>query len=174
MYDAQAAEIPVLGAEWPVDDLDLLNQFRAERFERSEITLAMPLGRLILRHIFHQDFEAAIHAAVVQIESETADLDRFSAALMLAGIDACIERLEHLVIARKQRLAEDLCIAPVKRRLNGSRSNGYASVNGRDVLLLREAGAHDPDEYGQAHQGSATNYRIVTLHFTFVERNQIE
>jgi hypothetical protein len=108
MYDAQAAEVPVLSAEWPVDDLDLLNQFRAERFERSEITLAMPLGRLILRHIFHQDFEPAIYAAVVQIESETADLDRFSTALMLAGIDACIERLEHLVIARKQRLAEDV------------------------------------------------------------------
>src|SRR5262249_19877071 len=44
---AQSAEIPVLGAEGPVDDLDVLNQLRAERLERTQVALAVTLRTLI-------------------------------------------------------------------------------------------------------------------------------
>jgi hypothetical protein len=99
---------------------------------------------------------------VIQIESETADFERFCAAFMLAGIDPCVQRLEHLVIARKQRLAKDIGIAPVKGRLNRRRGDGDAGVNGPDVGLLPEATTRHCDEDCQSHQSSATNYKIVT------------
>ena len=73
---AEAAEIAVLRAERAVDDGDVLDQFRAERLERAEVALAVALRALILLHVVHQDLEAAVDAAVIEIEAEAADLER--------------------------------------------------------------------------------------------------
>src|SRR5579871_6670134 len=117
MDDAQAAEIAVFGAERTIRDRNVLNQLRAERLERAEVALAMGLRRLILLHIVHQHLESAIHAAVIEVEAEAADLEGFAAAFMLAGIDSGVELLKELVIARKQGAVEDLGVAKVELRL---------------------------------------------------------
>ena len=110
---AEAAEIAVFRAERAVDDGDVLNQLRAERLQRAEVALAVALRALILLHVVHQHFESAVDAAVIEIEAEAADLERFAAAFVLAGVDAGVELLQHLVVAREQRAIEDFGVAQV-------------------------------------------------------------
>src|SRR5262245_54858961 len=99
MHYAQTAEIAVFGAERAVDDVDLLDQLRAEGLQRAEVSLAVALRGLILLHAVHQDLQAAIDAAVVQVEPEAADLERLAAAFLLAGADAGVEGVEELIVA---------------------------------------------------------------------------
>ena len=86
--DTQTGEVPVFGAEWPIENVYIVDQFRSQSFERPEIALAMPLGALVLLDIIHQDFQAAVDSAVIEVETETPDLKRFPAAFVLTGIDA--------------------------------------------------------------------------------------
>ena len=99
MHDAEAAEIAILRAERAVDDRDVLDQFRAERLQSAEIALAVALRALILLHVVDQHFQAAIDSAVVEIEAEAADLERFSAAFVLSRIDAGVQLLQNLIVA---------------------------------------------------------------------------
>jgi hypothetical protein len=130
---AQAAEIAILGAEGAVGDGDVRNQFRTERFERAQITLAVALRALVLLHVIHQHFEAAVDAAVIQVEAEAPDLQRFAAAFMLAGVDRGIELLQHLVIAREQCAIDDFGVAQVDARLHGFGGDDDALVPGGDL-----------------------------------------
>ena len=99
MNDAEAGEIAVLRAERPVEDVHVLDEFGSERFQLAEITLPVPLRALILLHIVHEDFQSAVDAAVVEVESEAADFERFAAALVLPRVDARVERVKDLVVA---------------------------------------------------------------------------
>jgi hypothetical protein len=55
----------------------------------------MPLGALVLLHIVpHQHLESTVDSAVIKIKTEAADLQGFSSALVLPGVDAGIEHVE--------------------------------------------------------------------------------
>ena len=123
VHHAEAAEIAVFRAERAVGDGHILDEFRAERLERSEVALAVALRALILLDVVHQDLEPAIDSAVIQVEAEAADLERLAAAFVLAGIDSGIELLQHLVIAGKERFSENFRIPKINNRLDGSRGD---------------------------------------------------
>ena len=103
MYYAESAEIAVLGAERPVDDAHLLHQLGSDALQRAKVALAVTLGGLVLRDVVHQDLESAADAAMVEIETESPDLDRFPAALVLACVDAGIQDVKDLVVPGEQR-----------------------------------------------------------------------
>src|SRR5262249_54070610 len=130
---AQTAEIAILGAERAVINRDFANQLRAEGLERSQISLTVSLRALVLLDIVDQHFETAIHTAMVQVESEAPDLERFAAAFMLAGIDTCIELLQYLIVAREERSIKDLRVTQVHLRLKGVCHDHHA-------LMLRRNG----------------------------------
>src|SRR5437879_1956024 len=98
---SQTAEVAVLSAERSVDDRDVLDQLRAESFQGAQVALSMALRSLILLNVVHQDLETAVHASVIQIEAEPADLERFAAAFLLPGVDAGIEHMKELIVARE-------------------------------------------------------------------------
>src|ERR1041384_4345504 len=83
MHHAEAAKITVFRAKRAVNDIDRLDQFRRKRFQRAQVTLPVALRSLVLLNIVGQHFQAAIDTAVVEIKTETPDLQRFSAAFML-------------------------------------------------------------------------------------------
>ena len=72
----------------------------------------MSLRRLILLNVVDQNFEAAVYAAMVEIEPETTDFERFSAAFVLPGVDAGIERENQLIVAPEQIVFIDRVAAP--------------------------------------------------------------
>ncbi len=130
VHHAEAAEIAVFRAEGAVGDGDVLDQFRAERLERSEVALTVALRALVLLYAVHHDLESTVDAAVIQIEAEAADLERLAAAFMLTGIDSGVELLQHLVIAGEQGTVEDLAVAQV--------DGGFHPVGSdHDALMLR-------------------------------------
>ena len=73
----------------------------------------MPLRTLILLHVIEQNFQAAVYAAVVEIEPIASNLDRLASALVLPGIDPTVEHVEHLVVPAEERLIEYLRISPI-------------------------------------------------------------
>ena len=79
----------------------------------------MPLRPLVLLHIVDQHLQTAVHSTVIEVETEAANLERFAAAFVLAGIDAGVELLEHLVVAREQGAIEHFGIAQIEGRLGG-------------------------------------------------------
>ena len=79
----------------------------------------MPLRRLVLLNIVHQNLHPAAHATVIQIKPEAANLNRLSAAFMLARIYARVELVKYLVVAREQRLLNDLFVPMIDQRFNG-------------------------------------------------------
>jgi hypothetical protein len=127
----------------------------AERFERAEVSLAVPLGTLVLLHVVHHHLEAAVHATVVEIEAETPDFKRFAAALVLARIDACVQLLEDLIVPREQRAVESLGIAKVH-------SGFYCGAADDDALMLsRQAGErHVQPFYAGGRHGDLFDDRL--------------
>jgi hypothetical protein len=93
----------------------------------------VPLGSLILLDIVHQNFQSTTYAAVIEIEAETPDLERLSAAFMLARVDARVENMENLVVAGKQRFVKDLAVPAIERRLDRRRRDHDALVTGIGV-----------------------------------------
>ena len=89
----------------------------------------MPLCRLVLLNIVNQHFQAAVYAAVVQIESKAPDLKRLSTALMLPGVDARPDLVEDLIVAREERILEDGLVTAVNGRLDHCVSNHYAGMH---------------------------------------------
>src|SRR5271165_316992 len=75
MNDTECGEVSVFRAERAIDDVDIVHEFWAQRLEPSEIALSVGLRGLILGNVVHQHFEAAIQAAVVQVETKTAKLE---------------------------------------------------------------------------------------------------
>ena len=128
----------------------------------------MPLRSLILLDIVHQHFQPAADAAVIEIESEPPYLDRLPAAFMLARVDARVEHMENLVVAREQRLIENLAVAPVERRLDRRRRDHDALVEhrnrGRVFLVLRKADREGGDQDQQAHWERATNFIVIYIY----------
>ena len=85
----------------------------------------------VLLDVVHQNFEPAVDAAVIQVETEAPDLERFAAAFMLPGIDPRIELLEYLVVPREQRSVEYLVVPQVPLPRSQDIPHDY------DALLLR-------------------------------------
>src|SRR5262249_44536424 len=98
-YDTEAAEVAILRAERAVNDRDIVNQLGTQRFERTQVSLPVTLRALILLHAVDEYLQSAIHAAVIEVETEAADLQRLAAAFMLSRVDASVELLDHLVVA---------------------------------------------------------------------------
>ena len=91
--DSEAAEVSIFRAKGAVYNRHILNQFRAQRFKRTQVSLSMALRSLVLLNIIDKHLKAAIHASMIQVEPEAPDLERFSAAFMLPRIDSSIELL---------------------------------------------------------------------------------
>ena len=145
---AEPAEIAVLRAERSVDDLHVLHQFGRQALERTQISLAVALRALVLLDVVHQHLQSAADAAVIQVEAEAPDLHRLAAAFVLARVDAGVQHVENLVVAREQRADEDLGIAAVHRRLHrlgGDHDGGLHGLE-RGLLLCasrRERSGHE-------------------------------
>ena len=77
----------------------------------------MALCSLILLDVIDQNFEAAVDAAVVEVETEAADFERFSAPFMLAGIDAGVQLLEDLIVTGEQSVVKNARVAEIDARL---------------------------------------------------------
>jgi len=58
----------------------------------------VPLRTLVLLNVVDQHFKAAVHPAVVQIETESPHFERFPPALVLAEVDSGVQLLEKLVV----------------------------------------------------------------------------
>ena len=91
----------------------------------------MSLSRLVLSDVIHQNLEAAIHATVVEVETEAPDLERFAATLVLSGIDAGAKHVQNLVVTSEQRAAEYFAVVSVYRRLDGRRRDRNTGVHRR-------------------------------------------
>lgn len=111
--DAEAAEVAVFRAERTVNHGNFLDEFGADGFERPEVTLAVALRTLILLDSVEENFETSVDSAVVEIEAEAANFEGFTAAFVLAGVDARVEEIEDLVVAGEEGLVEGLGVAEV-------------------------------------------------------------
>jgi hypothetical protein len=78
----------------------------------------VPLCTLVLLDTIHEDLQSAVRAAVVQIEAESSDLERFSAAFVLPRINAAIEGFEELIVPGEKRLLVDLITVCLNLRSN--------------------------------------------------------
>jgi hypothetical protein len=65
------------------------------------------LRALVLLHIVHQHLEPAADAAVIEVEAEPANLQRFPSALVLPGVDPGVQDVEDLVVAGEEGAGED-------------------------------------------------------------------
>jgi|SRR5262245_2667319 len=95
----------------------------------------MALCALVLLDIINQDFETTIHASMVKIETEAPNLQRFSSAFMLAGVDAGGERIENLIVTGEQRTLVDIFVALINRRIQRRCRNHEAFVHGCDPVV---------------------------------------
>ena len=102
MHYSEAGKISILGTERAVENVDVIDQFRSQSFQCAQVALAVPLGGLILLHVIDQNFQPAVHSAVIEIETEAADLQRLSSAFVLPSVDARRQRIEDLVVAAEQ------------------------------------------------------------------------
>src|SRR6185503_2132071 len=109
----------------------------------------------------HQDLEAAIHAAVIEIEPEAPDFERFATAFVLARVDAGVELPEHLVVAGEERTVEDFGIAQIDFRFKASRCDDDALVSRRKFgkgYVLFDGTTRKGRHFG--HTGEAGRFRI--------------
>src|SRR5437868_14320490 len=67
MHHAQSREVAILGAERPVENVYIIDQFRRQALELTEIALAVSLARLVLLYVIYEKLQAAIDAAVIEI-----------------------------------------------------------------------------------------------------------
>src|SRR4051812_3133642 len=93
----------------------------------------MPLSALVLLNIIHKHLQTAVDSAVIQVESVTPNLNGFSAAFMLAGVDSAIENVKNLIVSGEQRSLEDLGIATVDFDLEWRSGYNDAGVDDRNV-----------------------------------------
>ena len=63
---------------------------------------------------------------MIEVESETADFQGFSSALVLPGVDTRIQLLKNLIVPRKKRAIEYLRITEVQCRLDRLCSDDHA------------------------------------------------
>ena len=134
VHHAKTAEIAVLRAERAVDDVHTFHQFRSQALERTEVSLAVTLSALILLHIVHQDFKPAADAAVIEVETEAANLQGFPPALVLPGVDAGVQDVEDLVVAGKEGAGEDFRVAAIDARFDGRGGNDDGGFERLDLL----------------------------------------
>ncbi len=123
----------------------------------------MPLRRLVLRNVVDKDLQPPGSAAVVEVETEAADLKRLAPTLVLPGVDAGVELMKDLVVAREKRLIEDLGVTlinlrPKQRcRDHDAEADGVEShvrrvrrrVRVRSLLSLRPTDGETADEQAQ-------------------------
>src|SRR5262245_20204476 len=94
VHNTQTRKVSVFCTERTIQDVYVLNQLRCESFQRAQVSLTMTLRSLVLLHIVDEDFQTAVNASVVQVETKPSDLERLAATFMLAGIDPGIERFQ--------------------------------------------------------------------------------
>src|SRR5215472_4937463 len=97
----------------------------------------MSLRPLVLLDIVDQHFEPAVDPAMIEVESEAPNLERFPAAFVLTGVDAGIELLQGLVTASKQGPIEDFGITKVQGGLNRLSTDYDALLLGFDFGELQ-------------------------------------
>ena len=87
----------------------------------------MALRALVLLDVIEHDFKTTVDAAMIEIETEAADLERFAAPFVLARVDSGIELLEDLVVACKQRAVEDFGVTKIDCRFDANCRNCTSS-----------------------------------------------
>jgi hypothetical protein len=93
---------------------------------------------------------------VIKIKTEAADLQEFSSALMLPGVDAGIEHVENLVVAGENGARENLRIAAVNARFHGlgrDHDGGFEYLDLRRIAIGCGGSASLPC-WGQAAKAS--------------------
>lgn len=113
--DAEAAEVAVFRAEWPVNNRYLLDQLRAERLQSTKVALAVALRSLVLLNIIDQHLQTAVYPAVIEIKAKSPNFQRLSAPFMLPGIYAGVQLLEDLIVSGEQGSVEDLAVSEINR-----------------------------------------------------------
>src|SRR5215831_11488302 len=109
----------------------------------------MPLRSLILLNVVQQYLKAAMHAPMIQIEPETPYLKRFTAAFVLARVDAGIELLEDLIVPAEKSPVEHLRIAKVERWFENPCRDDHAlrlSVYSAELKLRSDVLVSDQNE----------------------------
>ena len=71
-------------------------------FSAAQVSLAVALSGLILLNVIDHDFQTAADSAMIEIESETANLERLATALVLPGIYPRRQRVKDLVVAGEE------------------------------------------------------------------------
>jgi hypothetical protein len=138
MNDAEGLKISILCTEWAVDNVDVIHQFRAKGLEKAEITLAVGLRALVLGYVVYQDLNPAVQAAMVEVESKPAKLERLAASLVLPGIDSTIEGFEKLIVAQKQSVLVNSVIAAIDCRIGcAGRDDQCLLLPGNDIVNLK-------------------------------------
>src|SRR5215468_11761973 len=133
--DSQAGKISVFRAERAVQNVYAPNQLRRQRLQLAQLTLPVALRGLILLHVVYQHFQPATHSAMVKVETEAANFERLAPTFVLSRVDARVERVEDLVVARKERVAVNGFIATVNRRVELRCRDDEAVVDFRDDEL---------------------------------------
>jgi hypothetical protein len=99
---AENGKVAIFGTERSVEDVDVIHEFRSKSPQRAQVSLAVALSGLILLNIIDHDFQPAVDSAMIEIESETANLERLATALVLPGIYPGRQRVKDLVVAGEE------------------------------------------------------------------------
>src|SRR5262245_17057041 len=98
MNNAEAGKVAILRAEWAVQDIHVLNQFRRQRLQSAEVTLTVTLCGLVLLNVIDQDFQTAVYSTVIEVEAKPPDLERLPSSFVLSRVDPGIQRFQQLII----------------------------------------------------------------------------
>jgi hypothetical protein len=95
---------------------------------------------------------------LIEVEAEAADLQRFAAALMLAGVEAAVQEVENLIIAGEEGFRKGFGAVVVDAGLDGFRGDddGSEDLGEFGLLLSRllsgggERGGENKEQSGHA------------------------
>ena len=87
LNDAQTRKISVSGGKRSVDNRNAFTSSGDKLLTRPNNLARVPAS-LDFAERRQPEFSTAVHAAVIEIESETANFQRFAAAFVLSGVDS--------------------------------------------------------------------------------------
>ena len=94
----------------------------------------MALCPLVLLHTVQENFQTSVDAAVVHVEAEPPNLQRFPAAFVLTGVNSGIEGLQDLIVAAEQSFVERFGVPQVNTGFE------YAGRDDEALVADREGG----------------------------------
>src|SRR5690242_11412696 len=85
---------------------------------------------------------------MIEVKAEASDLNGLASTLVLPRVDAGVENVEDLIVAREQRAAEDLRVLVIDLRLHRMGGDDDRRVLARDLGLLsrRNTREHQADQ----------------------------